>query len=165
MRRIVPVLVVTVLLMPAAALAEFPYPACGGCADPSDYQDYMANPVVAPPTIPSEIGPFDFRFSSLVDPSLPATPEELFGVAGMSIDLAWQITTGRPDVVVAILDSGIIYSSDTAGKAKLNVGELPLPEGSLVYDANGDGVVNEGMIGEQEPVGAAAASPLANSRH
>jgi hypothetical protein len=131
-----------VLSAASSAHAEFPYPACGGCADPSDYQDYLFNPVNNPPIIPSEVGSLDFRVSSLVDPSLPNTPEELNGVAGMSIDLAWQTTTGRPDVVVAILDSGVIYNSDLANKAKLNAGELPLPEGSLVYDVNGDGVFN-----------------------
>jgi len=129
-------------LVAAEARAEFPYPACGACADPSDYQDYLFNPVNNPPIIISEVDALDFRVSSLVDPDLPNTPEELFGVAGMSIDLAWQITTGRPDVSIAVLDSGIIYSSDTARKARLNAGELPLPEGSAVYDANGDGVFN-----------------------
>ena len=130
------------LALAAPAAAEFPYPACGGCADPADYQDYLFNPVTDPPTIISEIGPFDFRVSSLVDPGLPDTPEELFGVAGMSVDLAWQTTTGRPDVVIAILDSGILYDHDTIAKAALNAGELPLPQGSAVYDANGDGVFN-----------------------
>lgn len=126
----------------SVARAEFPYPSCGGCSDPSDYEAYLFNPDVDPPARPSEIGPYDFRVSSLVDPSLPATPEELFGVAGMSVDEAWKITTGRPDVIVAILDSGIVYDADTAGKAALNAGELPLPQGSPVHDANGDGVFN-----------------------
>jgi hypothetical protein len=122
--------------------AEFPYPACAGCPDPSDYEAYLFNPSVDPPALPNEVGPYDFRVSSLVDPSLPATPEELFGIAGMSVDEAWKTTTGRPDVLVAILDSGIVYSADTANKAALNAGELPLPQGSLGYDANGDGVFN-----------------------
>jgi hypothetical protein len=124
------------------AFAEFPYPPCAGCPDPSDYEAYLFNPSVDPPALPDEIGPYDFRVSSLVDPSLPATPQELFGVSGMSVDEAWKTTTGRPDVLVAILDSGIVYSADTAGKAALNAGELPLPQGSPVYDANGDGVFN-----------------------
>ncbi len=141
--RVLAALTAVVLSLGATrARAEFPYPACGACADPSDYQDYLFNPVNNPPIIISEVGPFDFRVSSRVDPVLPNTPEELFGVAGMSIDLAWQLTTGRPDVSIAVLDSGIIYSSDTARKARLNAGELPLPEGSAVYDANGDGVFN-----------------------
>jgi len=133
----------TLVLLPAGfSHAEFPYPACAGCGDPGDYEAYLFNPSTNPPTLPNEIGPYDFRVSSLVDPTLPATPQELFGVAGMSVDEAWKTTTGRPDVLVAILDSGIVYDADTARKAALNAGELPLPQGSLVYDANGDGVFN-----------------------
>ncbi|HXC50111.1 MAG TPA: FG-GAP-like repeat-containing protein [Candidatus Limnocylindrales bacterium] len=134
--------VLATILVTAPAHAEFPYPACGGCADPNDYKDYMHTAVVAPPVRPNEIGQYDFRASSLVDPSLPNTPEELGGVAGMSIDTAWQLTTGRPDVTVAHLDSGIRYDHDNVRKAALNQAELPLPEGSLVYDKNGDGVFN-----------------------
>ena len=94
------------VLSAGRAFAEFPYPSCGGCPDPTDYQAYMFNPTTSPPALPNEVGPYDFRASSLVDPTLPDTPEELDGVAGMSIDTAWQLTTGRPDVVVAHLDSG-----------------------------------------------------------
>ncbi len=131
-----------VLLGAAAAHAEFPYPSCGACPDPSDYKSYLFTPTTSPPTLPSEVGAYDYRASSLVDPSLPATPEELGGVAGMSIDRAWQLSTGRPDVVVAHLDSGIIYSAENVNKAALNAGELPLPQGSPDYDANHDGVFN-----------------------
>ena len=45
-------------------------------------------------------------------------------------------------MTIAILDSGIVYDNDTRRKAALNQGELPLPESSAVYDANGDGVFN-----------------------
>ena len=30
--------------------------------------------------------------------------EELFGVKGVSVDLAWQVTTGRPDVLITDLE-------------------------------------------------------------
>jgi hypothetical protein len=130
-------------LSPAATVrAEFPYPPCAGCPDVNDYKAYMLTPTMSPPVRPGEISATDFRFSSLVDPSLPATPEELGGVAGMSIDLAWQLTTGRPDITVAVLDSGIRYDSDNVRKAALNQGELPVPESSMVFDKNGDGVFN-----------------------
>jgi len=130
------------LAIPRFAHAEFPWPPCAGCADPNDYKDYMHTAIIDPPVRPSEVSQYDFRTSSLVDPSIPATPEELNGVAGMSIDTAWQLTTGRPDVTVAHLDSGILYNADNVRKAALNQGELPLPNGSLVYDKNGDGVFN-----------------------
>ncbi|MBI5506095.1 MAG: VCBS repeat-containing protein [Deltaproteobacteria bacterium] len=131
-----------VLIGAATSRAEFPYPACGACPDPSDYKAYLFTPTTSPPVLPSEVGAYDYRASSLVDPSLPATPEELGGVAGMSIDRAWQLSTGRPDVVVAHLDSGIVYDTENVNKAALNTGELPLPEGSPDYDANNDGVFN-----------------------
>src|SRR2546422_290455 len=34
------------------------------------------------------------------------------GASGISADLAWQVTTGRPDAVIAILDSGVDYDHD-----------------------------------------------------
>lgn len=125
-----------------AARADFPWPPCVGCADPKDYKDYMHTAVALPPVRPNEVGPYDFRTSSLVDPSLPSTTEELDGVAGMSVDTAWQLTTGRPDVIVAHLDSGILYNVDNVRKAALNATELPLPQGSLAYDSNSDGIFN-----------------------
>ena len=102
--RIVGVALLLVAAAHAAARAEFPYPPCAGCPDPSDYQAYLFNPTISPPVIPTEVNPYDFRVSSLVDPTLPATAQELFGVAGMSVDVAWQTTTGRPDVLIAVLD-------------------------------------------------------------
>jgi hypothetical protein len=72
----------------------------------------------------------------------------LFGVRGPSVDKAWQVTTGRPDVVIAILDSGIMWRSagamaDLAAKVHLNRNELPLPQATTNgYDRNADGVFN-----------------------
>ncbi len=142
-----------VLAVPLVARAEFPYPACGGplaagCTDPADYGSYLFLPTTVPPTVPPDLDPNNFRFSSLVDPAVPATAQELYGVRGPSVDKAWQVTTGRPDVVLAILDSGIDWSNvgamgDLAAKVHLNAAELPVPEGSTTgYDRNGDGVFN-----------------------
>jgi len=135
------------------ARAEFPYPTCGGaqapgCTDAADYESYLFLPTTNPPTIPSDLSATNFRFSSLVDPAVPATPQELFGVRGPSVDKAWQVTTGRPDVVIAVLDSGIEWLNggamvDLVNKVHLNQGELPLPELTISgYDRNGDGVFN-----------------------
>jgi subtilisin family serine protease len=50
--------------------------------------------------------------------------------SGISADLAWQLTTGHPDVVIAILDSGVNYDhEDLRNKIWLNRGELPVPVG------------------------------------
>ncbi len=142
-----------ILLAPMVARAEFPYPTCGGplasaCTNPGDYESYLFLPTTVPPTIPPDLSATNFRFSSLVDPAVPATPQELLGVRGPSVDLAWQVTTGRPDVVIAILDSGIQWEDagamgDLAAKVHLNAAELPLPEATTNgYDRNQDGVFN-----------------------
>ena len=65
------------------------------------------------------------------------------GAIGMSIDIAWQHTIGRDDVVIAVLDSGIRWGyRDLTNKLYLNRGELPLPDNAASYDANGDGIFN-----------------------
>ena len=93
---------------------------------------------------------------------------ELHGIRGASladvagVDSAWRTTTGRPDVVIAVHDSGIEW--DNAGamrnvrrKTHLNLRELPTPRHTRrtplepgqdcrrfrnANDANRDGVVN-----------------------
>jgi hypothetical protein len=140
-------------LLPTRSHAEFPFPTCGGplapsCTDPADYESYLFLPTTNPPTIPSDLSATNFRFSSLVDPAVPASAQELFGVRGPSVDKAWQVTTGRPDVVIAVLDSGIEWDNvgamaDLANKIHLNSAELPLPESTTTgYDRNEDGVFN-----------------------
>jgi hypothetical protein len=75
-------------------------------------------------------------------------PAELDLGSGNNVDLAWRVTTGRFDVLVAIGDSGVDWSSvHIRSKIHLNQGELPLPQDAAgkehaAYDANGDGVVN-----------------------
>ncbi|MDQ1747319.1 MAG: hypothetical protein QOD07_1582 [Frankiaceae bacterium] len=74
------------------------------------------------------------------DPSVENNPQELFGVKGSSTNLAWEVTTGRPDTVIAVLDSGIEYDDPlVANKIELNRGELPppCPAGTAVADCNG----------------------------
>jgi hypothetical protein len=77
------------------------------------------------------------------------------GASGMHVDTAWQYTIGRPDIRIAILDSGIEWESpDIVNKAYLNAGELggikrPQDKNGNVcggqgmvagYDCDGDGV-------------------------
>jgi hypothetical protein len=67
--------------------------------------------------------------------------EVALGAIGISLDRAWQHTVGRDDVVIAVLDSGILWDfADLVKKLALNAGELPLPRGATAHDANGDGV-------------------------
>ncbi|HEV2685937.1 MAG TPA: S8 family serine peptidase, partial [Actinomycetota bacterium] len=88
------------------------------------------------------------------DPLVENNPQELFGVKGAGTNHAWEITTGRPDTVIAITDSGIIWSRpEIANKVHINFGELPIPCIGLPcvterssnwkdYDINHDGVFN-----------------------
>lgn len=112
----------------------------------------------------------DWKFAATPESGSPYTsdPKELFGVRGAhvvdsnaSVDTAWQTTTGRPDVSIAVLDSGIKWYDrgniiDLRKKIRLNKGELPVPnhDGPALesgvncasygsgYDQNGDGVFN-----------------------
>jgi len=71
---------------------------------------------------------------------------------GLRADLAWQTTTGRSDVTIAVLDSGIHWEhGDLVDKHFINAAELPGPDGYPrdadgnhrdTHDYNGDGVFN-----------------------
>src|SRR5256712_9803914 len=136
---------VVALVVTSLALASFP------TTPPND-------PLYAPATCPPMTtcnGPTgQWNLLSTTD-NVPTTT----GASGISADLAWQVTTGRPDTIIGVLDSGVDYDhEDLRNKVWLNCGELPAPEqangqtvaGSSpgcreptkVYDLNGDGVFN-----------------------
>ena len=118
----------------AAALllsAEFPiptYPDCGLGGDcPSDYDPDG-----------------DWNLSSLIPPSVPEAnipaDERPLG-SGMWADRAWNLTTGRPDVLIAVTDSGIKWDeSQLLNKHFINLGELPEPE---AYPQDADGAAGD----------------------
>ncbi len=119
-----------ILLVSAAASAEVPYPACpsAGCSDPSDFASYLFRRAGQVPDDfdPSSSGNWTYK-----------------PFVGMNVFSAWRISTGRPDVVVAVLDSGIRWNrADLARKVALNTGELPLLRGCASRDCNRDGFVN-----------------------
>lgn len=148
------------LLAPRYAGATFPYPAPPDGTAPQDYAAYLR--------LPAGVRPNDFTggtawklgSDTTGEPAIDANPAELFGVTGMSVDLAWQTTTGRPDVLIAVLDSGIIWNDigdmqQLRRKVHLNRHELPLPQTAAgatkpdldqpfhnpdAYDLNDDGV-------------------------
>jgi len=152
-------LAVAIVAVATTAAAEFPYPTnplpCGlgagpTCIAPTEFHRYLALPATDPPTRPNDFGD-NWKITSATtgNPAIDASPQELFGVTGASVDLAWQVTTGRPDVVIAVLDSGIQWvdrAPDLVNKFYLNRGELPVPAGSTnptdPWDRNGDGVFN-----------------------
>lgn len=127
------------------ALADSPW----GQPHPSDpyaYQDYQRiTPSQYPP---SDLGGDNWKYSSksacdlygVGDPHCtPQTkldeqdPKELHNVTGASVDKAWEVTTGRPDVVIGNTDSGIEWTNpdvikDLDNKFFLNPGELPEPQ-------------------------------------
>src|SRR3989442_4780210 len=128
----------SILLVLAAvtALASFP------STPPND-------PLFAPATCPpssSCSGPTGQWNLLSYNDNVPTTT----GASGISADLAWQVSTGRPDVVVAVLDSGVNYDhEDLRNKIWLNRGELPEPVGPCCtpppadpWDCNHDGVFN-----------------------
>jgi hypothetical protein len=64
-------------------------------------------------------------------------------ISGVSADRAWKLSTGRPDVQIAILDTGIRWENEgLRTKVHLNAGELPNPQGCSKHDCNGDGAFN-----------------------
>ncbi|MBZ0271727.1 S8 family serine peptidase [bacterium] len=82
----------------------------------------------------------------VVDPE-STDPDKPWTIPGMGATQAWKLTTGRPDVVIAIIDNGLaLYNNrEIADRLFLNVGELPMPQDGGTpcgtYDCNGDGRV------------------------
>jgi hypothetical protein len=154
----------------ASALGDFPYTRAGG--NPQNFTDLF----LAPGQVPNDLGGNTFKFAASSDPAngpqINSNPIELNGVRGnhlvdanAALPTAFQTNLGRPDVTIAVTDSGIKWNdqgamNDLRMKIRLNTGELPTPNadrttsllggaGSAcgtytagVYDANGDGVVN-----------------------
>src|SRR4051794_22374899 len=154
--------------------ATFPYP---GGGNPYDYTRLHINdgscagvPAGQPKPATSDLpAGFDCRNSTKLtdyaaqpgdvdyDPTVTNNPQELFGVKGSGTNRAWEVTTGRPDTIISVMDSGIEWNTpELINKVHLNWGELPLPCTAAVatlcttaygstmraYDRNGDGVVN-----------------------
>ena len=90
-------------------------------------------------------GRLEYSCDQSGNPLLDTNPQELFGVIGPCVVGAWKTTIGRPDVTIAVLDSGINWPDalpDLRRKVRMNQGELPLPQGASKYDADGNGVFN-----------------------
>ena len=116
------------------------------------------DPTLCQPSDPGYPSHWDFqsRIPPEVDASRMHPGERALGAIGISLDRAWQHSVGRPDVVIAVLDSGILWNfEDLVRKLYLNAGELPRPQGAAVHDANGDGVFNiedyaeDGRVGDR----------------
>ena len=129
---------VLAVLVGASAHATVPLPVYPACGEPD-----------RPDLCPSDLGD-DWELSSTIPAHARDSirPAELELGSGLAADRAWRVTTGDWDVMLAIGDSGVDWSSrNTARKHWLNADELPFPQGSDgsdagVYDRNGDGVFN-----------------------
>ncbi len=125
--------------------ADVPFPTCeaAGCTDPTDFGAYL---FIEPGALPDD-------YSSSSGEAWKYAPD-----SGMNILGVWERTTGRPDVVIAVLDSGIFWDrTDLARKVALNAGELPVAGGCTAQDCNGDGFVSVDDFAE-----ACAADPNGN---
>ena len=115
-----------------------------------------ANSVCAQ-SFPNDPGyPGQWNFFSRLPPAhdAPISDFERAIGSGVRADLSWQLHTGHPDTVVAVLDCGIRWDNrDLAERVRLNTGELPLPEGATKYDANGDGRVSASDYANDTRVG------------
>ena len=171
MRWVVAAACAAAALVPASALAAFPYPSAP--SNPDDYSRYKVGNQT-----PSDLaGKLEWMYAATPDDSPESrlnnsNPFELGGVRGAhlvdaadSAATAWETTTGRPDVTIAVLDSGIKWDDrnamlDLRRKTRISRGEAkqpnheratplePLPDGlacpdlSAAFDANRDGVFN-----------------------
>ena len=110
-----------------------PWPAPAAGANPENYSAYLHTPVQTPPQRPAnwDNGGGDWKLTSArtTNQLVDSNPQELCGVEGNSVDSAWQTTTGRPDTVIAITDSGIEWCTPSiVDKVALNRAALPYPE-------------------------------------
>ncbi|HKG36767.1 MAG TPA: S8 family serine peptidase, partial [Solirubrobacterales bacterium] len=154
-RTVLLALAVAALAVAPTARADFPYTYDG--------------------TFPNDVGGEEFKLAGSRDssngPLINSSPVENFGIRGARVvdpknsdppdpPTAWQLTTGRPDVTIAVMDSGVKWNdagamTDLRAKTRLNRAELPVPlhdrgtplEGAKpcsayadAYDANGDTV-------------------------
>src|SRR4051812_40965344 len=127
------------LIAAPAAQASFPFKPQGA---PGDYSSYRL-PSGANQTPRDLGGKLTWMYASTADPGAgPAIrndKRELGGVRGahladtQDVDQGWRVTTGRPDVTISILDSGIEWNNDAAmqdvrKKARISRGETPVPQ-------------------------------------
>ena len=162
----------TFLAVPA--FAEFPYSRPGSTT--TDPKDLYLDPGQVPPDLSEKE---TWMYAATAEPPDPsnlgviANPAELNGVRGAHIadadagvDTAWQVTTGRPDVKIAVLDSGIKWNDQGAMnnlrfKTWINPGETPAPRNDGLatpnepgedcspagpYDGTGDDLNGDGVF-------------------
>jgi hypothetical protein len=131
------------LTIAAPAQAAFPYKPQGAADDYSSYR----LPAGANQTPGDLDGKREWMYSSTADPAasptLTADARELYGVRGAHVadksgaPQAWHVTTGRPDVTISVLDSGVKWNDAGAmvnlrKKTRISRGETPVPQADRV---------------------------------
>ena len=102
------------------------------------------------PLLPHAVGATSYTDCSQLDAAgraanLASGSPECAQISGVRADSAWKYSTGDPDTVVAILDTGIRWQEqELVNKVHLNANELPPPQHSNgsscgTDDCNGDG--------------------------
>ncbi|GIK77928.1 MAG: hypothetical protein BroJett022_16180 [Actinomycetes bacterium] len=134
-------------LTAAGATADLPY---SRNATPTGYGDLWLDPG----QVPGDLGGNAFKFAATPDPAnatVNASPVELGGVRGAHVvdadpaaATAFRTTTGRPDVTIAVLDSGIQWNdagdmNDLRAKTRISAGEAPAPRNDGLAPANEPG--------------------------
>ena len=134
---------------------------------PSDCDDWRYGPAdePAPGTLPPEYDRDNYKRTSLRDtrPELFMSPQNWCGQKGAAVDLAWGVTKGRDDVLIAVLDSGIMWRrsdrmSDLATSAFINIAEARPPCAVGSGDCDGNGVfdiADFGMVPDRNQNGLA----------
>ncbi len=148
-------LVAVLVLSGTCAVADAPWPRHPPHQDPARYEQYAYSSVPPDDYLPTDDDYWKYSsecgatlYHALIGLFHPGLDRrELGGITGASVDRAWSVTTGRPDVVIAVLDTGMRWGDaaamgELARKCCLNPGELPPPQGAECWDANGDGVFN-----------------------
>ena len=103
-----------------------------------------AGVAVAPPDDPLFQQGGAFGQWNLMGTEHPSYPEA--GVRGIDAEGAWAITRGRPEVLLAVIDSGVrLDHPDIAANVDLNLAEC---EAVGVVDSSGDGVL---LLSEAAP--------------
>ncbi len=120
----------------------------GGKPQPTDCVHWRYGPTDSPPSgvLPPELDLDSYKVTSARDPrpELFGSPHNQCGQKGPALDLAFGVTKGRDDVVIAVLDSGIKWRDagsmrELATQAVINLGEVRPGCAAANGDCNGDG--------------------------
>lgn len=170
---------------PASVTGMFPWPAlspsllAAAHGNPEQAAAFDSTPVQSPPLRPSNWNnqgdAWKYTSARSNNPLLYSNPQQLCGVRGMSLDTAWQVTTGSPKTLIAVTDSGIEWCDPAVvDKIFLNRSALPPPQtaqgltkaqlqiqgvgfaDSDPYDLNNSGVFNVAQYQNDPRVAAVA---------